>query len=145
MPSLFVLCGAPGSGKTTWAKKLSADIGAKLYCVDDFNSVHRGKPHDETTVLLHVSIQEDLRNGKDVVCDGTYITEFVRLRLLKSITDIPCNKTIVVMDTPLEECLRRNAERTGRARVQDSVVKTFAKMYQPPTLDEGWDEIITIE
>lgn len=141
---LFVLCGVQGSGKTTWARKLSADIEAVLYCIDDFYTVHKPKQHDEITTLLHASICKDLRNGKDVVCDGTYVTKNVRLQLLNSIVDIPCKKILVVMDTPLEECLRRNANRTGRARVRNDIVGAFAKMYQPPTRAEGWDEIIVI-
>ena len=138
---LFVVCGLQGSGKTTYATQLAKDIGAKMYEIDEFYFAHKPLQHDEITTLLHASIREDLLNGIDVVCDGTYVTEFVRLRLLNGITDVPHRKTIVVMNTPLEECLRRNANREHK--VPDHVVGTFAKMYQHPTLEEGWDEIIT--
>lgn len=111
MPLFLTMCGMPGSGKTTQAIKLSTDNDAKLYCVDDFYSTHKTKSHDEITDLLYASIQEDLDNGNNVVCDGTYATEFVRLRLLDSLANVPCRKIIVVMDTPLDECLRRNADR----------------------------------
>lgn len=140
---LFVVCGLQGSGKTTYATQLVKDIGAKMYEIDGFYFAHKPLQHDEITALLHTSIHDDLRNGIDMVCDGTYVTDFVRLRLLNGIADVPCRKTIVVMNTPLEECLRRNANREHK--VPDHVVGTFAKMYQHPTLEEGWDEIRTVQ
>ncbi len=140
---LFVVCGLQGSGKTTYATQLAKDIGAKSYEVDEFYSTHKHLSYSEITELLHANIQTDLLNCKNVVLDGTYVTEFVRLKLLNSLADVPCRKTIVVMNTPLEECLQINANREHR--VPDHAVATFAKMYQHPTLEEGWDEIITVQ
>lgn len=139
IPQIFVLCGIPGSGKTTIARRMSTDMVVDLYCADEFHTVHKAKPHDEISTLFHENIKKSLLQGKDVVCDGTYVTKFVRSCLLESIAGIPCRKTLLVMNTPTEECLRRNTER--KIRVPNSVIKTFEKMYDPPTFSEGWDEI----
>lgn len=131
-----------GSGKSTYARQLSKDVGAKLYEIDEFYSGHKLLNHREITELLHTNIQNDLLNGLNVVCDGTYATKFVRKNLLDSIANITCIKTIIVMGTPLDECIKRNESRNNK--VPKAVLMKFAEMYQKPTLDEGWDKIITI-
>ena len=45
------------------------------------------------------------------------------------------------MDVPLEECLKRNAQRPRT--LPRYVVERIYKNLQKPTLDEGWDKIIT--
>ena len=44
------------------------------------------------------------------------------------------------MNTPLEECICRNAQRPNP--LPHFIVNSFYKKFEEPTLDEGWDEIL---
>lgn len=142
MPRLCALCGIPGSGKTTAAARILSEIEAEAYSSDDIYAGCTAATFDEIRDQHHAAIKRDLLAGRSVVCDGTYATEFVRRCLLQALEGIDCERVLVVMTTPLEECLRRNATRTGRARVQGHVLRRFAEIYEPPTLAEGWTKII---
>ena len=83
-----------------------------------------------------------LRAGKSVVVDSVFARVEWRKMILESISDIPCRKVLVYMDTPMEECVRRNAQRPHP--LPEFTVTSIHRSLQPPTLDEGWDEIITI-
>lgn len=89
---------------------------------------------------MWADIAADLRAGRPVVCDDLHTKRKWRAGLLAVVADIDCEKVLVVMTTPLEECLRRNA---GRARrLPDFVLHAVAEQYEPPSLEEGWTKII---
>lgn len=75
-----------------------------------------------------------------VVVDSVYPEKRQREQLIQSVNDIECQKTLVYMTTPLEECIKRNRQRPNP--LPDFVVESIHKTFEPPTLDEGWDEII---
>lgn len=137
--TLCVLCGIPGSGKTTLSKQLTNRYKAKLYCFDNLPGAHSPKRHKAVREQMWHGIAEDLRNGFDVVCDDLHSLTEWRRGLLAAVSGIECKKVLIVMDTPLDECLRRNANR--EARLPDFVLHDMHKKYQPPELLEGWDEI----
>ena len=137
---LLIVCGIPGSGKTTLSKQLAEQYSAKLHCFDRLPHAHHPKYANAVRSQMWADIAEDLRNGHSVVCDDLHTKLKWRQGLLDALTDIPCKKILVVMDTPLEECLRRNANR--ERRLPDFVVENIHAKYEPPSLDEGWDEII---
>ena len=136
----IALCGIPGSGKSTLSKKLAQTYNAKLYSYDDIcrqselNDVHEMRAH------ILTSIAEDLRNGYNVIFDDVNILTSSRIEVLLSTEDIKCSKVLVVMNTPLEECLHRNANR--KKRLPDWAINHMHRKYQVPTFNEGWDEIL---
>jgi tRNA uridine 5-carbamoylmethylation protein Kti12 len=131
---IIVLCGIPGSGKTTLSKKIAEEQNAVRFSFDEMGCLQ----HKE----LIQPIIESLKSGKSVVVDALYAEKQRRTDLLSAVADIDCKKILVVMSTPLEECLRRNANR--EMRLPDFVVISIHQDYELPTLDEGWDKIITI-
>lgn len=137
---LFVFCGIPGGGKTTLSKQLSEQHNAKLHCFDSLPNAHHPKYYESVRSQMWADITNDLRNGHAVVCDDLHTKLKWRKGLLSAVADTPCKKVLVVMTTPLEECLRRNANR--ERRLPDSVVANIHASYEPPTYDEGWDKII---
>lgn len=132
MADLYVMCGVPGSGKTTTAKWMAEEHGFERFSFDEmrcFRLAEFIRPAMET-----------MREGKSVILDSTNLRVNVRAKILQAVADISCRKVAVYMNTPLEECLRRNANR--EARLPDSVIESIHRSLQPPTLDEGWDEIL---
>ena len=85
-------------------------------------------------------IVDALTNGKSAVADSVFTYVKQRKIILDAVKDISCRKILVYMTTPLDECLRRNANRKNH--LPDFVVESFFQTIEPPTLDEGWDEII---
>lgn len=87
-------------------------------------------------------IAKDLRSGLTVICDDLNTRVKWRQGLLTTISNIDCKKVLVVMNTPLDECIKRNTNR--KERLSDFIVIRTYERYEPPTLDEGWDEIIYV-
>ena len=48
------------------------------------------------------------------------------------------------LDTARWECLARNRRREGRARVPDVAVHVAASRLQPPSREEGFDELYVV-
>lgn len=132
MLHLIVLCGIPGSGKTTLSKQLVEDYNAVRH---SFDELRLSKRRD-----LFPYIKHSLENNKNVVADAPHTDKKTRLELLESIKDIDCKRTLVFMDTPFEECVRRNAQRPRPLPYM--ILQSFNRSLERPTLDEGWDEII---
>ena len=138
--TLIVFCGLPGSGKTTTARKLAKQFNAKLYSFDEYKIKARQMPGMSSHQRLYQQVKSDIISGNNVVLDDLHTKLVWRQELLQSLNDISCKKILVVMTTPLEECLERNRYRA--ARLSDFIIYNLYKSYQPPELSEGWDEIL---
>ena len=134
MVTLYVMCGVPGSGKTTMSKQMEKEYDLKRFSFDEMQCFRL-----EEFVRPAIDV---LQEGKNVVLDSTNLRINVRKKILQSIADVPCKKVAIYMNTSLNECLQRNANR--EVRLQDFVIESTYRSLQPPTLDEGWDEIIVI-
>lgn len=143
MPTLHVLCGPPGAGKTTLSKQLTEQYNAKLVCFDELPGAFSVSRHKQVRREMHEGLANDLSYYDHVVCDDVNTKLETRLDILAGLSDVDCKKILYVMTTDLEECLRRNRERDRT--LPDQVVINIFRSYEHPTLHEGWDEIIYIE
>ena len=138
--NLIVMCGAPGSGKTTLSRNLAKEYNAILYCYDEIPKTNQlrdlARIYNETCY----KIANDLKKGNNVVFDTTNVSLSSRKILLEAVRKIKCNKIIYVMTTSLEECLRRNENRENR--LPPVVVKDLYRLFTAPVLQEGWEDII---
>ena len=144
MTSIYVLCGIPGSGKTTLAQELANRHGAVLRSYDDMPGANTRESMDGSVTREWLNIiHADLMAGKSVVCDGMNLTSKDRLEVLSAISDIPCRKVLAFKFVPIDTCIKRNAQRHGR--LPYFVIEQAAQKMEPPTGEECWDEIITYE
>lgn len=132
MQTLYVMCGVPASGKSTKSRQIAEEHGLTRFSYDEMRCFHQRD--------FIRPAAEALRNGESIIMDSTNLRITGRKSILESVANIPCRKVAVFMDTPLEECLQRNTNRD--VRLQDFMVESAYRALQPPTLDEGWDEII---
>lgn len=140
--NIYALYGLPGSGKTTYSTQLAEQCEAKIYHYDEFKIGSRPQDSEATHQRLFALIIEDLRNGHDVVLDDLHLALEWRTRLLRALDGVPCTKVLLVMTTPLDECICRDA---GRPKpLGEHIIKHLHGRYQPPSLDEGWDDILFI-
>lgn len=138
--TFYILCGLPASGKTILSQQLAVEHDAKLYHYDEFKKGSKPQESKQTHQRLYKQITQDLLQGNSVVLDDLHTRLEWRESLLSAIQDIPCKKKLIVMTTPLEECVRRNSQRQ-KGRLPDFVIYHLSSRYQPPSLEEGWDDI----
>jgi predicted kinase len=146
-PTLIILCGVPGSGKTTYAKDyierhpntihLSSDaIRKELYGDENI----QGDPGDVFSLMQKRAI-EALNHGENVLYDATNITRKDRASIIgicPKFARIECH----IIWAPIETCIERDAARDRT--VGKEVIDRMLKRFQAPYYDEGIDEIMVI-
>lgn len=143
-PKIFVMCGLVCSGKSNMAEKLAVEYDATVFSSDKmreelFGDVGEQSRNQELFTELHRRIKDCLRNGKNAIYDATNINYKKRMAFLAELKKIPCEKICVLMATPYEECLKRNAER--ERKVPEYVIERMYRKFNIPYWFEGWDDI----
>ena len=142
MNNLYVLCGIPGCGKSTWVrKKMSenalSDIGTQKWAYVSRDEVRFSmiKEEDDYFSKEKQVFQEFVNRicdylgdtwTENVIADATHLNEISRDKLINTIRrkrpNLPLHITMVYFDIPLEVCKFRNNKRSGRMRVPDEVM-----------------------
>lgn len=143
-PKLFVLCGLPASGKSTYAKELAEKYNANIHASDSIREelsgdINNQNINDLVFKTLHRRIKEDLANGKSCIMDATNINYKRRMAFLQELNKIPCEKICILMATPYEECLKNNANRDRK--VPEEVIERMYRHFDVPYWYEGWDDV----
>lgn len=143
--NLFLLCGAPGSGKSTWihnnvknAYVISRDaIRFMMLSDNDKYFSKENKVFSTYVKRIQESIDSD-ETPEDIYCDATHITKASRDKLLNALdlTNVK-NVTVIVVRPSLAESLRRNELRTGREHVPRSVIRRMWYQFERPEEDEN--------
>lgn len=153
--TLWLLCGIPASGKSSWARHFlnSAEPETAIWHSRDmirFAMLKENEDYfaheDEVYNLFIKAIQVSLNdeNLKDIIVDQTNLNDKARNRLFSHLEIDPDVKIVnVVFDVPLHVCLERNAQRTGREKVPDSVVRRMYYSFEYP--ENGYRTIIINE
>lgn len=153
MNMLIVMVGIPGSGKTTYAKKLLKEHPDWEYVSRDevrYQYV-TDKEHyfdHEYDVFKEFCNRVDMHllNGKTVIADATHINKASRDKLINNLTAHIDSKAAVVMNIPFEVCMERNSKREGITRVpDDSMFNMFRKLKVPNPLNENFDIIAKVD
>jgi len=84
-------------------------------------------------------VDEHLRAGRPVVVDNTNPTPLEREPLIAIARAIGVRVSSYAFVVTVEEALRRNAEREGRARIDDVGIYSVAKKLVLPTPAEPFD------
>ena len=144
VPTFVMMCGLVGSGKTVKAQEFAKQYDATVFSSDTlreelFGDVNEQSRNQELFTELHKRIKDCLREGKNAIYDATNIDYKKRMSFLAELKKIPCEKICVLMATPYEECLKRNAER--ERRVPEYVIERMYRSIDVPWYYEGWDDI----
>lgn len=144
IPKLLFYVGLPGSGKSSHAKKTSEEHNATIFSSDSLREELYGDANiqgDNAKLFteLHRRIKDCLAEGNNAIYDATNINYKQRMAFLNELKNIPCEKTCVVIATPYEECLKRNAKR--ERKVPEKVIERMYRQFDIPWFFEGWDDI----
>ena len=147
--TVFIMCGPPAVGKSTWTIKQMApqtdvwisrdNIRFMLLQDGEEYFAHEGKVKN----IFFCAIRSNTFISKDfdnVFVDATHLTPKSRRQTMDHIAP-NTHKIAVYFDVPIKIALERNARREGRARVPEDAIRNMYKCYQRPTLKEGFDEI----
>ncbi|GGU83883.1 polynucleotide kinase-phosphatase [Lentzea flava] len=114
---LVVLIGASGSGKSTFARKhflptqvLSSDYFRGLVSDDENDQSASAAAFD----VLHYVASKRLEAGKVTVIDATNVQAPDRAKLIEVAKKANVLPVAIVLDTPTDVCLKRNAQRPDR-------------------------------
>lgn len=155
MQKFIMLVGIPGSGKSTQANKLAADLKEarekfEIISSDQYREMLFGDASiQEHGDVLFKCIYSDLRtfltSGKTVIFDATNIKYKDRKKALDIVNQVEkrvgttIQKQAYVMCTSIETCIRRDSERDKP--VTAPIIWKFAKSYNCPQYFEGFDLI----
>lgn len=161
MSTLIITRGLPGSGKTTHARAWVAEDpqGRARVNRDDLRAMAHGsvfvqqsdgQPGTERAIQAarDAMITALLKRGLDVICDDTNLPSRTARDLRRLAVLAGAEFAVVDMtDVPLEECMRRNATREGKARVPNDRVRDMharyiaGKPHPLPIADEPADAV----
>jgi len=153
MANLILMCGVPGSGKSTWAKQHLKP--SDVYISRDeirFSLVAENEEYfsKETEVfkLFIQKINEALKDESvnNVFVDATHISKASRNKILSNIKESVDEINCVWMKTNIAKTLMQNEQRKGtRAYVPKSVIKKLFEQFEKPVFEECFDVIYIVE
>lgn len=150
MPTVYVLVGVPGSGKSTWIRNQDWSQDCAIVSTDNHVENYAkavGKTYNQvfndympTAVkLMAEDVVKAREAGKDIIWDQTSTTVASRKKKFNMLPNY--HAVAVVFPTPEpEELERRLASREGKS-IPWNVMQGMISGLKLPTLEEGFDEI----
>lgn len=154
IPTVYMLVGVPGSGKSTWLKEQKIDdlcVIASTDSIIELAAEEQGKTYndvfadliDPATKFMMETIRWGCSQGYDVYWDQTNLTAKGRKKKLGQLP--PYRRIAIVFPTPDKATLKtRLASRPGK-NIPYPVMQNMLSNFEMPTLEEGFDEIRIIE
>lgn len=135
--TIWIMCGPPCSGKSTYAKELAKGKDCIRVNRDELRIMIKGHYVCNNTIaekiinkLIHIMIDEAILNNQDIVVDATHCKFSYMKDILDSYGTI-CPFKVVLFDVPTWKLKMRNVLRymkTGiwiPTKVIDNMVKNF--------------------
>ncbi len=132
--TLAIIIGIQGSGKSTFYENYLAENYVRIN-LDTL--VTREKEWE--------LVKECFEKGYSMAIDNTNPTKYDRQRYIP-LALINGYKIIgYYMDSKLEDCIKRNNQRTGKEKIPLEAIRRTANKLQLPSYDENFDELYKVK
>ena len=147
MNVLIVLCGLPGSGKSTYAKHITECGAFECVSTDQIRKELYGNESIQGNgqKVFETAFKELYVLGIcgiNAVFDATNITSKSRKQVVKKLRDYYDLIICKYIDTPLDVCLHRNSQR--ERVVPKEVILRMYNNFTTPSREEGFDYVETV-
>lgn len=132
--TLVILMGIQGSGKSTFCLTRLAGDYVRVN-LDTLKTRHREK-------LL---VEECIGAGRSFAVDNTNPTRLDRERYILPAKAAGYRIVGYLLESNLQDCKARNAQREGKARVPDMAIAATLRKLEIPAYDEGFDELYYVK
>lgn len=147
-PTLILLIGPPGAGKTTYAEKYISEHSNTVHLSSD--KIRKELWGDEATqgdnsevfYRMQTRAVDGLNFGYDVIYDATNMTRKDRAGIISACPKFARIEAHVIWAS-IETCIERDAAR--KRTVGKEVIDRMLKRFQAPYYDENIDEINIIQ
>ena len=146
---LVVLCGASGSGKSTFARRHFGET--EVVSSDQCRALVGDDKTDQSVTpaafeLLHTIAHKRLELGRLAVVDATNVKPEDRKSLVELARRTDVLATAVVFDLPLALCLERNGERRDRQTPEHAIRRQHATLRRTAKRlrKEGFTRVYTV-
>ena len=145
--NLFLVCGVPGSGKSTWIRQQVAEMNRPVKYVSRdeirFSMVKEDEDYfaheDDVFNKFITDIQYSLGTCEVVFADATHLSEKARNKVLDRLNLDNVDIYVVDFNLPLQVCLDQNEYRKGtRSYVPRSVIRRMYHQYVRPSENEKY-------
>lgn len=150
MATLIMICGLPGSGKTTLSMELEKSHNALRLCPDEWISEILSNPNDITELdrlrSPIESLQWDVARralvlGVDVILENGFWSREERNYFRAGVEALGANVELHYLDVDIDELWRRLSKRNldlppGTFHVSKENLEAWAKSFEPPSEDE---------
>jgi predicted kinase len=150
MPTLILICGLPGSGKTTLAKQLEASIPALRLCPDEWIASIMADPTDAVEMERLRSIVEGIQwqlakrlltLGQSVILENGFWAREERAHYRAEAESLGAKVELRYLDVSREELWKRLEKRNanlppGTFAITEAQLDLWTSWFEPPTLDE---------
>ena len=147
MGKLFIMCGWPASGKSTFINKYVAEKTNAVVISRDkirFSLLKEGDEYFKyepiVEEMFYMGISKALALGFDVFADQSSISVAARRKLINRVSGYTEINAIWVY-APIEDCIARDVAREGRARVGETVIRNMAEKFVEPSFQEKFSNI----
>lgn len=150
MSKLFIMIGAPGSGKTTWCKN-NVPKNAVYISRDEirFNIIKDEDSYFSKEKIVYDifinKINEALESGLDVYVDQTSLNAGSRKKLINALNKKPDEIIGIYIERSLNTILEYNSRRTGRKLVPNNTIIKMYNSISKPTAKEGIDYLYIVD
>ena len=127
--TLFLFIGIPASGKSTFYHRVLEDRNLDYVSLD----VLRTRKREWT------AFETSLNARRSVVVDNTNVTRVLRARYLAPAKAAGYRTVGLFFQSIVADCLARNEQREGKARIPPRGVRGMSGRLELPSLDEGFD------
>lgn len=146
MATLHLICGLPGAGKTTLARRLERDLPGLRLTADEWMARIVGDGYDEVKRDAVEAVQWEIAAralilGVDVILENGFWTREERNNFREKASTLSASSKLHFLDVPRNELLRRLSLRNislppDTFTVTETQLNLWWNAFEPPTQDE---------